>query len=163
MQRREFIASSALLGLASALNSKELKEVEPKTWLVLDEVLLILFPKTETMPSSKEFAAIKYFQEALFSKYFPKDDQEYILQGAVDFYGSFSDFLDVNKKTKEEYVKAASLNNYGSSWLEQLVYYGIEAMLSDPIYGGNKNEIAWKSLNHQSGKPQSKYKYAKVV
>ena len=36
-------------------------------------------------------------------------------------------------------------------------------MLSDPIYGGNKDEIAWKSLNHETGKPQPKQRYAKVI
>lgn len=163
MKRREFIASTAVLGLSTALNSKDLKTVEPKTWLVLEEVLNILFPKTDKMPSAKEFGAITYFQQALFHESFDKSDSEYILTGANDFLGSFSDFLTVNQKTKEQYVKDASSSSYGSSWLEMLVYYGIEAMLSDPIYGGNKNESGWKSLNHETGRPQPKRKYAKVV
>ena len=30
----------------------------------------------------------------------------------------------------------------------KIAYYGIEAIFGDPIYGGNFNQIGWKSVNH---------------
>lgn len=163
MKRREFIASTALVGLSTALNSKEVQKLDSKIWLVLEEVYLILFPKTVNMPSSKEFGVISYLQEVMFHSTFKKDDREYILQGAKDFLDSFPNFLSSNSKQKEQDVKDASENSYGNSWLDSLVYYGLEAMLSDPIYGGNTKELAWKSLEHETGLPQPKVKYARHV
>lgn len=163
MQRREFIATTALVGLGTVLNSKEVDKTDINSWLVLDEVLEVLFPKTDTMPSSKEFDAIKYLKEVSSHNSFDKDDKELLLQGALDFNGSFPEFLSSTKKQKENLVKLANESSYGNEWLNKVVYYGIEAMLSDPIYGGNKDEIAWKSLSHQTGLPQPKQKYARVV
>lgn len=163
MKRREFLASTALVSLSTALNSKEVEKQDSKVWLVLDEVYLILFPKTKKMPSSKEFGVIAYLQEVMFHPSFKKDDKEFILQGAKDFLDSFPDFLTSKTKQKEQYVKDASESSYGNSWLDSLVYYGIEAMLSDPIYSGNTKQIGWQSLNHQTGLPQPKVKYARHV
>lgn len=36
MQRREFIATTALVGLGTALNSKEVDKTDINSWLVLD-------------------------------------------------------------------------------------------------------------------------------
>ena len=163
MKRREFIATTSLFCATTILNSKEIKKDEAFSWMVLEEVLEILFPKTENMPSAKEFAVIRYLQEVTSHSSFDKEDRAYMLQGSIDFYDTFPDFLESDKKQKENFIKSAMNSEYGEEWISFLIHYGIEAMLSDPIYGGNKNEIGWKSLNHQTGKPQPKYKYAKVV
>ena len=164
MKRREFIVSTSILGLSSTLNSKELKkEDDTFSWLIIDNVFNILFPKTSNMPSAKEFNATSYLQINSKDKSFDEDDRVYILQGAVDFNNSFPSFLKANQEEKENIIERTNRSEYGQSWLTKLVYYGMEALLSDPIYGGNVDEIGWKSLNHQTGKPQPKYKYAKVV
>ncbi len=163
MKRREFISTTILITLSSTLNTKELENQNIKAWLVLDEVYLILFPKTSKMPSSRDFGAITYLKEIMSHSSFNKDDKEYIVQGALDFLGSFPNFLNSSRKEKEQFVKDANESSYGNSWLDKLVYYGLEAMLSDPIYSGNRNEIGWKSLNHQTGFPRPKVKYARHV
>ncbi len=163
MQRRKFIITSALISLSTTLNSKDVEKSDVNSWLILEEVLEILFPKTKTMPSSKEFSAMTYLKEVFSHKSFEKQDKELLLQGALDFFDTFPKFLISNKKEKEEFVKRASESSYGRMWLNSLIYYGVEAMLSDPIYGGNRDKIGWESLNHQTGKPQPKQKYAKVL
>ncbi|WP_072682291.1 gluconate 2-dehydrogenase subunit 3 family protein [Arcobacter sp. LA11] len=163
MKRREFIVTSSILGASTVLNSQEFKADNTLSWLIIDNVFDILFPKTKTMPSAKEFNATSYLQINSKYKSFDMDDREYILQGALDFNDSFPNFLKSTQEQKENIIERTNNSEYGQEWLTRLVYYGIEAMLSDPIYGGNKNEIAWKSLNHQTGRPQPKYKYAKVV
>lgn len=162
MKRREFLLTASLSFSATFVFAKEEKENNIE-WLVINQVYGVLFPKTQTMPSAKEFNALGFLQSVSKHNSFDKSDLEYILQGARDFHGSFNDFLAVDNRKKEEYIQSANSNEYGQSWLSLLIYYGIEAMLSDPVYGGNTNEIGWKSLNHNTGKPQPKYKYAKVV
>lgn len=164
MKRRQFIASTTLIGLSTALNSKETTTNEKtSSWIVLDEVLQILFPKTNTMPSAKEFNAIEFLREVSSHDSFDENDKELLFQGAKDFNDSFPNFLTSNLDKKEQFIQRANGSSYGREWLNKVIYYGIEAMLSDPIYGGNKNEIAWKSLSHETGKPQPKQKYAKRV
>ena len=163
MKRREFIVASSILGVYGTLNSKEIQDDNILSWLVIDEVFDILFPKTDFMASAKEFNATVYLQINSKHKTFDKDDIVYILQGALDFHDAFPQFLKSNLKEKNKIIEETNESDYGQSWLTKLVYYGIEAMLSDPIYGGNVNNIAWKSLNHQTGIPQPKQKYAKVL
>lgn len=163
MKRREFVVGSAILGISTTLNSKEIKNDHTLSWVIINNIFDILFPKTSTMPSAKEFNATSYLQINLKHKSFDKDDREYILQGAIDFNDSFPNFLNANEREKQNIIERTKNGEYGESWLTKLVYYGIEAMLSDPIYGGNTDEIAWKSLNHQTGRPQPKQKYAKVI
>jgi len=163
MKRREFIATTALVSLASTLNSKSIENIDNKIWLVLDEVLEIIFPQTDKMPSSKDFGAIKYLKEVSSNDTFDEADKKLIFQGSLDFLDTFPEFLSSNKTQKENFVQSANESSYGQEWLNKVIYYGIEAMLSDPIYGGNTKEIGWKSLNHETGRPQPKRKYAKVV
>ncbi|PLY04113.1 MAG: hypothetical protein C0625_17290 [Arcobacter sp.] len=163
MKRREFIVATSILGVSTALNSKEIQNDNTLSWLIIDNVFDILFPKTKSMPSAKEFGATFYLQINSKHETFDKEDMDYILQGALDFNDAFPSFLKSNQEEKNRIIKETNSSEYGESWLTKLVYYGVEAMLSDPIYGGNKNEIGWKSLNHKTGRPQPKYKYAKVV
>ena len=163
MKRREFIVATSILSASTVLNSKEIKNDDTLSWLVIDNVFDILFPKTKTMPSAKEFKATSYLQINSKHKSFDEDDIDYILQGALDFNDSFPNFLKSTQKQKENIIEKTNSSEYGQGWLTKLVYYGMEAMLSDPIYGGNKDEQGWKSLNHQTGRPQPKQKYAKVI
>ena len=164
MKRREFLATSALVGLSTTLSSKEMiKKEEKSSWFILDEVFQILFPKTKNMPSAKDFNAIGFLKEISSHSSFSKEDKELLFQGAKDFIDAFPEFLISNDEIKIEFIKRANQSSYGQEWLNKVIYYGIEAMLSDPIYGGNTNEIAWKSLGHISGKPQPKRKYARRV
>ena len=41
-----------------------------------------------------------------------------------------------------------------SRWLSTLITYTLEALLSDPLYGGNTNGIGWKWLGHDPGNPR---------
>ena len=66
MKRREFVVASSLALSATFVKAEPKKEQLP--WLIIDEVFEILFPKTKTMPSAKQFNATGYLQEASKSK-----------------------------------------------------------------------------------------------
>jgi gluconate 2-dehydrogenase gamma chain len=46
------------------------------------------------------------------------------------------------------------MTRWGRAWLSLLLYYIFEALLSDPVYGGNPGEIGWRWLEHQPGFPR---------
>ena len=42
----------------------------------------------------------------------------------------------------------------GENWLSTLILYLMEALLTDPAYGGNPGGIGWRWLRHTPGYPR---------
>ncbi len=139
------------------------KDVDENIWKTIQEVQNILMPKTSKMPSAKEFGSVAYLKQNIDHKTFDIDDLKLILNGAKVFAETFPEFFKSRKKVKLEIVKEANSSEYGNAWLNVLVYYAIEAMLSDPIYGGNKFQSGWMALKHKAGIPRPKKKYGAKV
>lgn len=164
MKRRNFIKFTTISAILFSTNISIAKNIPSQTLLVLDEVLNIIFPKTSTMPSAKEFKALEYLIKNISHKTFDNEDKTLILDGTKDFIGSFPQFLTSNEKEKKELIFEIIKNSaYAKSWVSKITYYGIEAMFSDPIYGGNFNQIAWKSINHAVGIPQPLKTYGQKI
>ena len=164
MKRRNFIKFTTITAILFSTNISIAKNISSETLLVLDEVLNIIFPKTSTMPSAKEFKALDYLVKNISHKTFENEDKTLILDGTKDFMGSFPEFLTLNEKEKKMLIFEIIKNNeYAKSWVSKLSYYGIEAMLSDPIYGGNFNQIGWNSTNHFIGFPRPLKTYGQKI
>ena len=164
MKRRNFIKFTTISAILFSTNISIAKNIPSQTLLVLDEVLNIIFPKTSTMPSAKEFKALEYLIKNISHKTFDNEDKTLILDGTKDFIGSFPQFLTLDEKEKKELIFEIIKNSaYAKSWVSKITYYGIEAMFSDPIYGGNFNQIAWKSINHAVGIPQPLKTYGQKI
>lgn len=164
MKRRNFIKFTTISAILFSTNISIAKNIPSQTLLVLDEVLNIIFPKTSTMPSAKEFKALEYLIKNISHKTFDNEDKTLILDGTKDFIGSFPQFITSNEKEKKELIFEIIKNShYAKSWVSKITYYGIEAMFSDPIYGGNFNQIAWKSINHAVGIPQPLKTYGQKI
>ena len=155
MKRRTFIKFTTISTILFSTTNMLSRDISKNSLLVLDEVLNIIFPKTNNMPSSKEFGALEYLVKNISHKTFDDNDKILILDGTKDFFDAFPEFLTLNNKEKKELIYSVIKDNsYAKSWVSKLSYYGIEAMFSDPLYGGNFNQIAWKSINHNIGYPQ---------
>ena len=164
MKRRNFIKFTTISAILFSTNISIAKNIPSQTLLVLDEVLNIIFPKTSTMPSAKEFKALEYLIKNISHKTFDNEDKTLILDGTKDFISSFPQFLTLNEKEKKELIFEIIKNSaYAKSWVSKITYYGIEAMLSDPIYGGNFNQIAWNSVNHAVGIPRPLKTYGQKI
>ena len=164
MKRRNFIKFTTISAILFSTNISIAKNIPNKTLLVLDEVLNIIFPKTSTMPSAKEFKALEYLIKNISHKTFDNEDKTIILDGTKDFISSFSQFLTLKEDEKKELIfEIIKSNEYAKSWASKITYYGIEAMFSDPIYGGNFNQIAWESVNHSIGIPQPLKTYGQKI
>ena len=155
MKRRNFIKFTTISAILFSTNISIAKNIPNKTLLVLDEVLNIIFPKTSTMPSAKEFKALEYLVKNISHKSFDNDDKVLIIDGTKDFQSSFPEFLSLDKEEKKELIfSIIKKSQYAKSWISKLSYYGIEAMFSDPLYGGNSNQRGWLSVNHNIGYPR---------
>ena len=158
MNRRTFIALSASTPFLLHVDIHA-REISPAIWHTIEAVQDVLFPQTTTMPSAKAFNALSYLMKNIDNEHFDKDDVELITNGAFFFKRDFPQFFTQNLKAKHQTLQKASEDDYFEYWLSRVMYYGFEAMLGDPIYGGNTNEIGWKSTLHVSGEPRPTQKY----
>jgi gluconate 2-dehydrogenase gamma chain len=164
MKRRNFIKFSTVTLMLFQKEILIAKTISANSSVVLEEVYEILFPKTLNMPSSKEFNALKFLLSTINHKSFLDYDKNLIIEGTNSFIQSFPNFLDLNKKEKNELINSiVNDNDYANTWLSKLVYFGIEAMLADPLYNGNTNQIGWNSINHKVGYPRPKKRYGQKL
>jgi len=122
-------------------------------------VQLHLFPDDGDGPSATDINALEYLEWALTDPDYQDDgDGEFIVNG-VGWLDSLSEqtqgnqFINLSHEKQDKTLQQISKSNAGENWLSMLIYYITEALLFDPVYGGNPEGIGWKWLEHQSGFP----------
>lgn len=163
--RRIFITSTILAGTALALLPQGATtpiKIEP--FKVIEAVQEVLFPKGLQAPSASEFGATNYLAIVSTHSSFWAEDLKFLAYGAELLMQEENDFLSMSPKERDKALRDfVSKSAKGESWVSLLLFYTIEALLSDPIYGGNKNELGWKWLGHNSGQPQPKKLFGALV
>ena len=69
------------------------------------------------------------------------------------------EYTKLSSAQREEILVDVSKTEWGESFVYDVMNYLFEAMLGDPIYGGNNQETGWLWLNFQGGKPRPKKAY----
>ena len=162
MKRRTFIALSATSPLLLSMDTQA-KEIPKDAWETIASVQEILLPKTEHMPSSQDVNALFYLVSNSSSEYFDANDLDLLIKGAFVFHQKFPDFLEKDTESKNKILESATEDDDLEKWLSRLIYYTIEAMFSDPIYGGNTHELGWTSTLHTTGNPRPMKKYGRKI
>jgi len=173
INRRQFIQTIAafstswpIAGMASSnsLGSphKETYENLSDPWLTLASVQEHLFPAGDSIdqssPGAKDIAALRFLQNMLDAPDTESEEKAFILNG-VNWLNDLSlknhqaKFIQLNTENKETVLRQIETSNAGYRWLSIIMRYLIEALLSDPVYGGNKDQQGWKWLEHIPGFP----------
>ena len=149
MRRRVFLSLSLFSTLSLMANKKEDK------WQLLESVQNDLFP------NSSKFGAIRYLKIVSNHNSFNSGDLKFIFDGLkrVQKLG-FKSTLSSSKR--QSILSKFEKNSFGHNWISTILKYILEALFSDPIYGGNKNEFGWKSYNHNEGFPRPKKRFLNV-
>ncbi len=162
--RRIFIGSTVLAGTALALlpqGGKTSIRVEP--FKVIEAVQEVLFPKGLKAPSASEFGATSYLATVSTHSSFWRDDLKFLSHGATLLMDEEKNFLTMNPNSRDKALRNfVSSSSKAENWVALILFYTLEALLSDPIYGGNRNESGWRWLNHHTGKPQPKVRFAQL-
>jgi gluconate 2-dehydrogenase gamma chain len=161
--RRVFIASILVSGTALVLlpqGAKSSIKIEP--FKIIASVQNILFPQNCNAPSASGFGAVNYLINVSSHPSFVKDDLLFLYRGARELIEYESKFLDISYKEQSNTIDRFSKTKIGRNWLSILLYYTIEALLSDPIYGGNRDRVGWRWLNHHAGVPQPKKPFGEI-
>ena len=118
-----------------------------------------LLPSEAHSPGAKEINALTYFQSVLSD---PRDnpaDNKFLLQGLNVIEAQAkkkwrADFSDLDPQQREQCLRDYEKTHAGGNWLNMLLDYLMEALLTDPVYGGNPRGIGWRWLQHTPGFPR---------
>lgn len=162
------VALSALPAFSELLPQSQVDaQLKKDPWLTLDAVLNHLLPESPSETSvvnrvndvsAKTIQATQYLINVVELQPTEPAEIEFIYKGVGWLNGytqskTKQNFVQLKNSEKEIMLKAISRSGAGHNWLENLIGYIYEAMLSPPIYGGNPNGIGWKWLEHQPGYP----------
>ncbi len=175
LNRRAFLrrsgAAAVLLGLigtkpsfviADEVDDTELQEAEfsHHDQAVVEAVQMQLFPDDGDGPSAKALNAFRYLTWALEDPDNKADgDRAFILRG-VGWLEELAEstqgnsFIELTLSEQDAVLKQISKSRAGENWLSLLLYYLLESLTLDPIYGGNTDGIGWQWLEHQPGFPR---------
>ena len=169
--RRGFLKSAAGMGALASLpvfsvsakaqlSQNELLNTLIKTdpWLTLDATLNQLLPSSPTGPSASEIRATAYLHQVMTVQPTEQDEKDFILKGVGWLNGyanseKSANFAQLSFTDKEQLLRGISRSTAGQNWLNTLLGYIFQAMLSPASYGGNPNGIGWAWLEHQAGFP----------
>jgi gluconate 2-dehydrogenase gamma chain len=127
-------------------------------WRLLDAVQRHLFPSEPNAPGAGEINALDYLRFILGHDPDKAEDRQFLLQGA----GWLEDmaqrlagasFLKLDEAGRERVLRGIEKSEAGGNWLSLILVYLIEALLADPVYGGNPDGVGWRWLAHVPGFP----------
>ena len=161
--RRIFISSTVLAGTALALMPQGCTQtnIKIKLFKTLEAVQQVLFPVGLDAPSAKEYGATTYLASVSTHSSFLASDLHFLTRGAQKLMNEYNNFLILKPKAQDHALREfVDKHDIGQNWVSFVLYFSIEALLANPIYGGNKNESGWKWLQHNAGFPQPKVPFA---
>ena len=155
---KQLLAGSAVLAFSNNVlaNVGNLKDGLWETFISLH---LHLFPASENSPDANAINATAYLKSVTEWPGVDKSDKKFILDGVGWLNGVAnkkyqSNFSLLNSKQKETVLRLVEKSQAGENWLSLILLYLMEALLTDPVYGGNTNAVGWQWLEHQPGFPQ---------
>ncbi|MCK4748286.1 MAG: gluconate 2-dehydrogenase subunit 3 family protein [Bacteroidales bacterium] len=130
-----------------------------KEWDILKASQNHMFPKTEDAPGADEINATVYLQAVLSDKNGDPEEQDFIKSGITWVEEEAKEtegrsFLSLDEDGRERVLRSMETHGWGERWLSLILLYIFEALLSDPLYGGNPDGVGWAWLEHYPGVPR---------
>jgi gluconate 2-dehydrogenase gamma chain len=110
-------------------------------------------------PGAREVRATAYLDRTLADPGFDPDIKRLIING-IGWLNEISEeregrpFHLVDPGPREDLLRQIAATSAGERWLSNLISYTLEALLADPLYGGNPDGIGWRWLEHDPGQPR---------
>ncbi len=170
MDRRSFLKSSGAAFLALSVpagilsgptpaEGRDARAFSEKQWRVLKHIQSHLWPDDGDGPGVEELRAAEYIQVVVLDKKVDPEHREFIRSGidwveeeAIELGKSST--LDFEGEELERLLRHVESYGWGESWLAVVLLYIFEALLADPLYGGNPDQKGWKWLEHYPGYPR---------
>lgn len=169
MDRRAFLASAGAFLSAAALARRAAYAVaelapaplsgagiEAEDWRTLGLVQEHLLPSEADVPGAREVNALSYLHFVMGWEGTDPAEPE-ILRSGLDRLREIaaqttgSAFAALDTPDREQVLRALEAEEDGTQWILLVLDYLFEALLSDPIYGGNPDGIGWRWLGIEPG------------
>lgn len=143
-------------------NDKDFGDINPLTleqFKTIREVQNCLFPQDGNGPGALQISADKYLLWVLRDPLLDPDENTYIIKRIKQFIAACqekynSNYFELTEFQKNEIINSISKTEWGEKFLSRILTLIFEALLLDPIYGGNTNQLGWKWLEHDPGNPR---------
>jgi len=179
MDRRAFLGSSGVALAAALLGRLEAYAaaapaptplsgagIEPDGWRILGLVQTHLFPSEAQAPGAKEVNALGYLHFVMTWKGTDPAEPRILRSGldrlreiATQTAGGTFEALDA--PGREQTLRTLEAGESGTEWILLVLDYIFEALLADPVYGGNPEGVGWRWLQiepgHQRPEPDQRY------
>ena len=171
MKRRDFLkGTSAAVALSAGIPSARAMDGGVKhgrsgqiltqaQWSTIESVQDHLLPSEPDAPGARDLNATAYLDRTLADPGFDPDIKDSLLKG-IGWLEEIAQareglpFHQVEPARREDLLRQIAKSGAGERWLSNLITYCMEALLADPLYGGNPNGIGWKWLGHDPGLPR---------
>ncbi|MFT7880562.1 MAG: gluconate 2-dehydrogenase subunit 3 family protein [Sulfurimonas sp.] len=163
MRRRDFLVTSAVIGLSASIDAQEIN-AETKALNSVEAVIAAvqqhMFPEGSRLPSAKAMDTITFLKETITHASYDRDIRHFVIEGARELETrTEGKFLTMDRTEKERALRSYEETHYGSNWLARIMTLTMEALFSDPIYGSNIGEKGWKAVESVGGEPRPKRRY----
>lgn len=128
-------------------------------WRLVGAVQDHLFPSEPAAPGAQEINALAYLGWVVADDNLDPDHRAFILRGAewVEEHAlalEQASFGELDEGGRERVLRHVAATGGGENWLSTVLMYLFEALLTDPVYGGNPDGVGWKWLGHTPGFPR---------
>lgn len=118
-----------------------------------------LLPHESDSPGAVDINATAYLEMVLNQPGFDPEIRDFIADGLTRLIHFNKEnqqprFEAMNVQEQENTLAAVQDLSWGQTWTSLLLLYLFEALLSDPVYGGNPDGIGWAWLDHTPGLPR---------
>lgn len=148
--------------IAHNVSDHAVKHFTNNDWQTIATVQSHFLPSEADAPGAVEINALKYLHDFLSNPITDPVDVEFILSGTQllqrfakkeSANGQLS-FIDQSIEQREITLRQFEKQAGDSRrWLVTILNYVLEALLTDPVYGGNPGGIGWQWLEHRAGDP----------
>ena len=168
LNRRRFLSAAAGASVIAVLpfsgcspdsSSKKSFVFSKEQKRTLSAVQERLLPHEENSPGASDINAADYLEMVLNQPGFDPEIRDFIADGLKKLIpfnkeNRTSRFEAMDAQEQESTLTAVQDLNWGQTWTSLILLYIFEALLSDPVYGGNPDGIGWTWLEHTPGLPR---------
>lgn len=128
-------------------------------WRTMAAVQARLLPSESGAPGAREIHAEAFLHGVLADPRLAPADRAFLI-GGVETLEKFARdmtakrFVDLSDEQRDAVLRGLETTPDGRRWLTEMLSYLMEALLGDPVYGGNPDGIGWRWLAHNPGFPQ---------
>ncbi|NJO15699.1 MAG: gluconate 2-dehydrogenase subunit 3 family protein [Thioploca sp.] len=128
-------------------------------WRTLAALHAHLLPSEPDAPGAAELHSLDYLKALLSIPQLPAAERTALIHGAEildsrSLAQTGQPFAELPEVWRERVLRDFEMDKKGRAWLETQLHYLLEALLSDPVYGGNPDGVGWRWLAHNPGFPR---------